>query len=358
MQKKTKIKSHHFHFGILFVILMAISVFIYPYFTYAAALTDLSDTMSRLEKGIASDHSIKFTTPTGAGDSGDTITVTMPAGFTIGTVDFTDIDLSHGAAGTETDETLAAAADATSWGAVFAAQVLTLTHPTNGVNGDIAATDIVIVEIGLNATFGVAGDQQITNQAAANNYTITIGGTFGDTGQIGIVIIDDDQFTVTGTTDPTITFTLSANATAFGTLSASSVVTSAPNITLTISTNGTNGYTVNIRDAGDTTNPGLYSAANLFLIGSADYSYNDSEDLDAGNGYGIQGSSGDATIAVPYNSGGNIVGGYELTDQTLATHNATASSHTITITSKAKITGATPAGNYIDTVTVIATGNF
>ncbi|MFC1651779.1 hypothetical protein ACFL24_01320 [Patescibacteria group bacterium] len=358
MKKKLTMESHHFRFGVLFAVLILTFVFIYPHFTHAAALTDLSDTMSRLEKSIASDHSIQFTTPTGAGDSGDTITVTMPAGFTIGAVDFTDIDLSHGATGTETDETLAAAADATSWGAVFAGQVLTLTHPTNAANGDIAATDVVIVEIGLNATTGVAGDQQITNQAASNSYTITIGGTFGDTGQIGIVIIDDDQFTVTGTTDPTITFSLSANTTDFGTLSASSVVTSAPNIVLTVSTNGTNGYTVNIRDAGDASDPGLYSAANLFLVGSADYSYNDSEDLDTGNGYGIQGSSGDATIAVPYNSGGNIVGGYELTDQALATHNATASSHTITITSKAKITGATPAGSYSDTVTVIATGNF
>ncbi|TSC94710.1 MAG: Uncharacterized protein Athens101428_171, partial [Candidatus Berkelbacteria bacterium Athens1014_28] len=181
---------------------------------------------------------------------------------------------------------------------------------------------------------------------------------FGDSGKIAIVILADDQFAVTASVDPTITFSLSTNSTAFGTLSSTSVTTSSPNITLTISTNATSGYTLTVKDAGNNTNPGLYNSTAAFIIGSANYSYANSADLSSVAGYGIQGSSGTATIASPYNVSGDNVGGYELTPQNLATYSGTADSHTVTITSKAKVTGATPAGSYNDTVTVIATGNF
>ncbi|MFC1651781.1 hypothetical protein ACFL24_01330 [Patescibacteria group bacterium] len=341
---------------LVFFMVLTFVVFLLPQTADAAALTALSDTMSRLEKSIDSNHTIRFTTPTGVDDASATITVTMPAGFTIGSVVFGDIDLSHGAStGYETEETLAAAASDTEWGAVFAGQVLTLTHPTNAANGDITATDKVIVEIGTNAS---GGSNQITNHATAATYTIEIGGTFGDDGKIAVVILDDDQFTVSADVDPTLTFSLSANATAFGTLSDSSVTTSSPNIVLTISTNGDDGYTISILDTGDTSNPGLYSSENSFMIGSADYSYSNSADLSAVAGYGIQGSSGDATIASPYNVSSDNVGGYEITAQTLATYTGVASAHTVTITSKAKVSSVTPAGSYSDTVTTIATGNF
>lgn len=363
MREKNK-KQNILPRGLLVVFLIvALLIFsLYPRLARAADLTALSDTMSRLADStpvaVYSDHTIRFTTPTGAGDVGDIIEITMPVGFAIGLVDYTDIDLSHGAStGYETEETLAAAADATSWGASFTGQVLSLEHPTNGANGDITATHKVVIEIGQNATGGGA-NTQIQNHATAATYTISIAGSFGDVGEIAIVILANDQFTVTGTVDPTITFSLSANATDFGAISSSSVTTSVPNITLTISTNADNGYTITIRDAGNTTNPGLYNSTAVFLIGSADYSYNNSADLSAVAGYGIQCASVSATCTAPYNVAGDNVGGYELAAQTFATYDNPASSHTVTVTSKAKVTGATPAGSYTDTVTVIATGNF
>ncbi len=346
----------------LFVLSMVaffIAIVILPHSTKAAALNDLSDTMSRLQKNELSNHTIRFTTPTGAGDVGDTIEITMPAGFNIGTVDYTDIDLSHGAAtGYETEETLAGVADGTSWGASFGGQVLSLEHPTNGANGDIALSDKVVVEIGLNAA---SGDQQINNNIAANSYIITIGGDFGDSGSIAIVIVDDDQVDVTANIDPTITFTLSANATAFGTLSPGIVDTSAPNITLTIGTNAASGYTIGVRDAGSSTNPGLYkSAAPTDIIGSADDTYANTADLSAvAAGYGLQASSATATIAARYDQSGDNVGGLEITDTTLASYaTALASDHTITIVHKARSGAFKKAGSYSDTLTYIATANF
>jgi len=345
-------------FWIYLLALSLLTFFAYPQTASAASLTALSDTMSRLADStptaVLSNHTIKYTTPTGVA-AGQTMTITMPTGFTIGTVDYTDIDVSWGpTTGAENELTLAGTASGTTWGAAFADQVLTITSGT----GTITAASKVIIEIGLNATFGVAGDQQIQNHATAATYTISIAGTFTDTGKIAIVILTDDQFTVTGTVDPTITFSLSANSTDFGVISTSSATTSTPNITLTISTNAQTGYTITVQDQGNGTNPGLYNSTASAILGSADNSYNNSADLATTAGYGIQGSSATATIAAPYNVTGTNVGGYERTAQNLATYGSAADSQTITITSKARAAGTTPAGTYNDTVTVIATGNF
>ena len=333
-------------------LVLALLALIFPHSSRAAGpLTALSDTMSRLQKStVKSDHTIKFTTPTGVA-AAQNIQITMPTGFAIGTVDDTDIDVSWGASGTENELVLAASCSGTTWGAVFAGQVLSITSCT----GTITGTSKVIVEIGLNAT---GGDQQITNHATAATYTISIAGTFTDTGKIAIVILDNDQFTVSATVDPTLTFSLDNTATAFGTLSGS-VTTSAPNIVLTISTNANSGYTVTVQDEGNGTNPGLYkTVGGAFTIGSADYSYNNSADLGSVAGYGIQCSSASAACQSPYNVSGTNVGGYERTAQSFATYGGIADNHTVTITSKAKVSGSTPTGSYNDTVTVIATGNF
>ena len=341
---------------VLTISLVFLLVFlVYPQMTNASALTALSDTMTRLKKTgapvVKSDHTIKFTTSTGVA-AGQTIVITMPTGFSIGSVDYTDIDVSWGVStGYENELTLGSAPSGATWGALFAGQVLTITSGS----GTITATSKVVVEIGLNAN---AGDQQITNHATAATYTISISVAATDTGKIAIVILDDDQFVVTGTVDPTITFSVSATSTDFGVISASSPTTSTPNITLTVSTNAGSGYTITIHDQGNATNPGLYNSIATAIIGSGDNSFNNSADLASVAGYGIQCSSATATCASPYNVSGTNVGGYERTAQTLATYGSSADTHTVTITSKAKAAGNTPAGSYTDTVTVIATSNF
>ena len=348
---------------VIFSLIFALIVFFtYPQVVSAAALTSLSDTMSRLADStptaVYSDHTIKFTTPTGAGDATDTIEVTMPTGFTIGTVDYTDIDLSHGAStGYETEETLAATAGVSDWGASFTGQVLSLDHPTNAANGDIAASDKVIVEIGLNAS---GGNAQIQNHATAATYTISIGGDFGDSGKIAIVILADDQVQLTATVNPSITFSISATSSAFGELSTGSVTTSSPDITLTVGTNAQTGYTISVQDEGSGSNPGLYNTTASYLIGSANSSYADEATLSIGNeGVGIQGSSAGATIAARYDKSGNNVGGLERTATTLASYSSgMTGNHTVTVTHKAAISSWTKAGSYSDTLTYIATGNF
>ena len=171
----------------------------------AAKLVSVSDTISSHAANAVSDHSFKFTSPSGVHLVGDTIVLHMPASFGIGLVDFTDIDLSHGAiTGFETIETLAAVAGVNVWGASFSGNNLILTAPSNTLANEIALNDIVRIEIGLNA---LGGNQQIVNAAVTGSYPVYIDGNFGDLGAlalwvgntvVGIIGTTDDL------TDPTV----------------------------------------------------------------------------------------------------------------------------------------------------------
>lgn len=330
------------------IVLVALLIVMLPTSAvWAASLSKMSDELSTIKESTAANHTIKFRISTGAAlDS--TITITFPAGFTMGSIAFGDIDLSHGATtGAETEEALAAAATTTIWGAAFSGQVLTLTAP--GSSGAIAANDYVIVEIGTNAS---GGSNQITNPTAGT-HQIDIGGTFGDTGSLAVVTVADNQVAVTGTVLPTLSFSLSANTAAFGDLSSASVATTGTDITLTISTNGTKGYTVTVKDEGDGSDPGLWSAAANNLIASS------TAVLAAGTeGYGIQASGSGATVASVYDKTGNNVGALSRTAQTLATNTGPADGDTVVVIHKAAISNITEPGDYVDTITYNVIANF
>jgi hypothetical protein len=331
---------------IALILVLALNFYFIPG-VMAASLSSLSDTMSRLKISQASDHTIKYTTPSGVAAAG-TMTITFPAGFTVGSVDYTDIDVSWGpSTGYENELTLAGTASGTTWGAAFAGQVLTITSGT----GTITSSSKVVVEIGLNAS---GGNAQLTNPSSAATYVISIAGTFGDTGKIAVAIIADDQVLMSASIDPSITFSVSANASEFGSLSTGSITTSTPNITLTIATNAGSGYSITVKDLGSGAAGGLYNTAQSALIASA------SATLSAGTeGYGIQGASATATIAAPYNGSSNTVGALQITPQTLATYTTnTTANHTVTVTHKAAVSGSTKAGYYYDTITYIGTANF
>ncbi len=206
----------------------------------AAALTSISDTMSRLKAATLSDHTIAFTTVTTIPASG-TIVVNFPTGFsTEALLDYTDIDLKLATV----DKTLAAAPGTgagTAWGAVRTdADTITLTNNDT----DTFTAGAVEIQVGLNATFGVAGDKQTTNPGAGNDLVMTITTSAGDSGSLAVSIITNDQVTVSATVDPTFTFTISSTTCALGTLSTANVQTCS--VTLTTSTNAVDGYTTTV----------------------------------------------------------------------------------------------------------------
>ncbi len=162
----------------------------------AAALTTLSDVVSSHTAGEGSDHTIRFTTPTGVESSTDTITLTFASGFDLSGISFADVDILHGVTGDETSEAVAATPAAGTWGASISGAVLTLTAPTDAIVGEIAAGDVVMILIGEHAT---GGTDQIMNPTTPLDYPIFIAGTFGDTGQIGIAVAEDDSVGVSAT---------------------------------------------------------------------------------------------------------------------------------------------------------------
>ncbi|MFA5128970.1 MAG: fibronectin type III domain-containing protein [Patescibacteria group bacterium] len=160
----------------------------------ASQLSSVSDTLSRLKISTAANHDIRFATPTGVDAPTDTVTITFPAGFNLGTIAFGDMDLNVDAACDgvyEISKTLAAAPGLSPiWGAVAAGQIVTLTAPTDAAAGEIVAASCVQILIGTNATGGVS---QITNPASIGSHVVHIGGTFGDSSNIAVAIVTNDQ---------------------------------------------------------------------------------------------------------------------------------------------------------------------
>ena len=328
---------------------------IVPYVAYAAALTAKSDTLSSQKISTLSSHTIKFTTPTGASDNTDTIIITFPSDFnftskTIGTVTFT-----HGATtGAESTETLAASPSASAWGAVFSGtqnRVLTLTAPTDGVGtASVAASDKIIL------TYSSTNS---TNASSAASYTIAISGTFGDTGDIVVNILSDDQVSVSAVVDESLTFTISDNSIGFGTLTAADdffatgdtngSATEVEAHTLIVGTNASNGYTMSVNGAT------LTSGANtITAIGTSNTASS------AGTeqfGLRMTASGGSGAVTAPYAASGFAFDTAAFPDQ-VASASASSANTTYSVRYLANITAQTEAGAYTATLTYIATANF
>lgn len=324
---------------------------------FAAALTAKSDTMSTQKELTASSHTIKFTTPTGAGDSTDTIIITFPStgttpfnftSKTISTVTFT-----HGVStGAENTETLAATPSATAWGAVFSGtqnRILTLTAPTDGVGAAVvAASDKIIL------TYD--STNSINPSVNASPYTIAISGAFGDTGNISVAILTDDQVAVSGTVAESMTFTLGATSVALGTLS-SSAVTSGSH-TVTLATNAASGMTLSY--SGTTLTSGsntitAMSTAAASSIGVEQFGINAKLNTTPAVGAECSGTAPIAAAATGYAT----VNNYKfVTGDTVISSAGGINSTSCAISYIANILGSTEAGSYTTTLTYNATANF
>jgi hypothetical protein len=322
-----------------------------PRLVLAAALTGVSDTMSSQKAGEASNHTIVFTSPSGVA-AGETITITFPAGFTIGSVDNTDIDVDDDGA----DLTLGATASGATWGAAFSGQILTIESGT----GTIAAGSEITVEIGTHATSGATGDQQITNHATPSTYTISIAGTFGDTGSVLIPILTDDEVSVTADVGQTLSFSISDNTIGFGTLSSSGpryatgttgsgTETSAHD--LVIGTNASSGYTV------------TYNASTTLVSGSDEIDIatitGDADGTAGAEQFAINfATDGDATIVTTYANASDNWDMATGTATTIVSETVPTADETISAYYLANIASLTPAGSYSASFVYIATANY
>lgn len=165
--------------------------------------------------------------------------------------------------------------------------------------------------------------------------------------------------TVSASVGEEISCSTPSGSTAFGTLSSGSIITSSPNATTTMScANVSGGCTLYVKDAGDTSDPGLATTSPAYLIPSPNAAYDASTTLSAGTeGYGIQaatttdGSGALLSVAGRYLVTGDDVGGLIITNTTIANTSATTSDRVIDVTHKAAISGTTQSGAYEDTIT-------
>lgn len=341
---------------------MLLFFFLYPRVARADGLTALSDTMSRLSDStptvVYSDHTIKYATPSGVG-AGEAMEITFPSGFTIGSVDYTDIDVSWGATtGYENELTLAGTPSGSTWGASFTGQILSITSGT----GTISATSKVIIEIGNNAN---GGNAQIQNSATAATYTISIGGDFGDTGKLAIIILTNDQVIVETTIDPYLTFTISDNAVS---LLKSGGLNPDYNSTgfnsdsaFSVNTNAGSGYNVSYNGATLSANGGAntinaMAAKAGSAVGTEQFGLNLRDNAMPNTGLDPSGG-GSGVPAADYNTVDQFKFAADTTT-TLASASAATSANTFTVTYIVNITETTEAGAYSTTITYIATGNF
>ena len=245
----------------------------------AANLTLISDTLSNSAPSEPSNHTFEFTLPPAPGGDGiaggETIVITFPALFNMGSVAFGDIDLSIEGV----DQTLAAAPSGATWGATVSGQTLTLLSGS----GTAAAGDDIIVRVGTNAA---GGTNQVTNPAAVTSYEFTIVAGVEDSGQFRVAIVDDVD--VTANVDTQLTFTVSGVASGstvnasptttattttstslpFETLSAGVSKTLAQNLAVT--TNAIGGYVVTVEQSQN-----LLSSTGADIDGFANGSYVD-----------------------------------------------------------------------------------
>ena len=350
----------------------------------AAAITSASDTLGNSAPSASSSHTIVFTTPTGL-VSGATMTVAFSTStFTTGTLDYQDIDIMDDSV----DVAIADVASGATWGATTTGQAAGWLF-TNGTTV-VAAGSIITIEIGTNATASSTGDENMGTPAkvaaagVADIYTVTIGGGFGDSGDMLIAIVEGVAVSVT--IDESLAFTIASETntncdTKFGTASSSITSTASsvpfgaqatPNVfihgcqNLTVSTNASSGYVVTGQ-----TDTSLIAGAILINNGVCDASCSETATdtwADATlNGFAYSATGTDAIIrstlqyktfaCIGATTTSCLPGGGE-TAQNVMSNSASVSNTTSTVEYKLSFSGTQAAGTYSNTVTYIVTPTF
>lgn len=356
MHKKTTTVTH------LGLIAVMLTLFMVPFAQETRAttyVTSVSDVMSSLKKSTASSHTITFVTPTGATDATDTIVITFPSDFNFTGKTEAMLSFTHGVTtGLEATETLAASPTAAAWGAAFSGtqnRVLTLTAPSDGTGSAAVSAGHKLI---ITYTAGLS-----YNPSTSGPYQVYIDGLFGDMGSYTVYILDDDQVVVTGTVNQSLTFAISDNSIAFGTLTSSNArfaggaagtdgpgSSSAHN--LTIATNAPTGY--NITYNGTTLTSGGNTITAATITGDQDGAPNSAQ-------FAIGFTrDGDATIATAYNQ---VTPNFNYSfvpsvTTTIVSEVVPTATETIAAFYLANISGLTKSGIYTSTITYTATANY
>lgn len=237
---------------------------------FAAALDDLSDLISDSRVSTVSNHTL--TIDMGSGD-------TWAATETI-IVDFTDGDGfdTSGFANTEpedfdikwtsTDKPIVASGSCVADSIeITTVNTSTDTFTFTLCSGSTASSagEVIEIEIGTHASFGSAGNDQITNATSTGSKVVNVTGTFNGSTAKDTLIAITDGVTLSATIDETLTFTVagvttgncsvtggteidtsgSATTVPFGTINSDAFYDACQN--LTVGTNAAGGYATTVK---------------------------------------------------------------------------------------------------------------
>lgn len=281
------------------------------------------------------------------------VKVTFPTGFTLGAYTTFGVGVTN-----------------TSWPSGATAWT-GITAPTGA--GDITGQTVKFASGDLTAStlycFNWTSSTAVTTPSAANDLsgtvtTYNVGNTSLDTSNYATSIITSDQIAVTATVPATFTFTLSANASDFGTLSTGSVGTGST-VSVGFSTNAatgvigwvtsTNGNLTSPSTSATITSPGSANATpDTLSAGTSGYV------LDVNTNTNGTSGTGTVTIDAEFNGGANA-GGHLNTNsvQTIFTTSGTHVAALVDLQPRAAISAIqAAAADYADTLTVVAAGRF
>ena len=149
-----------------------------------------SDMLADSRPSASSNHTISFRT-NNAITASSTVEIRFPADFSFPSgLDCGDVDAATSVQFILSTTSVGCEVTATNWGVSFAPSppTLILTAPTStGVY--VATGTVVTIKIGSNATVQQQGDSWITNPSAGGTYTISVGGTFGGSGNMLVSIL-------------------------------------------------------------------------------------------------------------------------------------------------------------------------
>lgn len=228
---------------------------------------------------------------------------------------------------------------------------------TGTITGATATVRVEKDGVATSATSGTVSGGVLTiadpdgtaNGVVDNGYYVITFNT--NTGDFGSATFSKNatynQVNVTATVVPTLSLTLTGATVTFGVLTPDVVTDGSANPVLTVKTNASLGYTLQV------------ASATGALASGSDRIESTTEDLNVANadGYGLQ-----ATM-----SGGTVGGGYGVTGTNVASVNTTATDlmtgtrtagDVATLTLKARANNTTAAGNYSDTLTFTLAGTF
>ena len=329
--------------------------------TDAAPLINTKNTLSDSRPSTVSNHTITFTTPSGA-VADDTIILTFDSAFDTSSIVFGDIDLTDDSS----DLTLAGdCATTTNISAIMAADVLTLTLCSTAAA--IVADSVLEIEIGTNAT---TGTNQIINPAlsgcsgSSSVCDVTFTGIFGDTGTAQVVLIDG--VAVSATVDEYLTFVSDDYAVGFGSWSGGATddrwattdelgsdASNTSPFQLTVSSNAPGGVSITAKSIGNGTSAGLYDSSSTNLI-SAD---NAADIADGTEGYALY-TSTNTTLTENTFADETATGTITTANQVIATAAGAVSAGVVEVALYAAIATTTDTGSYSDTLVFVCTPTY